>query len=238
MTTPKLSRGSIWVTMLVALVTATVSLFVFLQSGEPAQAADGAGISPYVVGGTEVPDDKYEFVAALLNTNHGSTTFEQQFCGGALIDHDSVLTAAHCVDGHPASPLRVTVGRTVLNSAQGQMRHVSSIFIDPSYDPSIRGHAYDAAVLKLSEPVSGIAPIKLATAGQDYLETPGHHATVAGWGNTVAQPPGGGGGTHYPEGMHEAQVPIVSDNHAESVYGMSYRKNLMVAAGKANTDTC
>jgi secreted trypsin-like serine protease len=234
----KPGRRSLRVTVLAALVAAAASLFVFLQSGESAQAADGASYSPYVVGGADVPDGEYRFVAALRNTNYGSTAFEQQFCGGALIDHNSVLTAAHCVYGHPASPLRVTVGRTVLNSDQGQTRRVSKIFVDPSYDPHLRGHAYDAAVLKLSNPVSGIAPIKLATAAQDYLETPGHHATVAGWGNTVAQPVGGGGGTNYPDRMQEAQVPIDSDDYAASVYGSSYHKNLMVAAGATGKDTC
>ena len=44
-----------------------------------------------------MPDGKYKFTAALLNTNWGSTEFKQQFCGGTLIDNNSVLTSAGCV---------------------------------------------------------------------------------------------------------------------------------------------
>jgi secreted trypsin-like serine protease len=233
----KLTREPVWVTLLAALVAALVSVFVFLQSGKPAQAADGTRYSTKIIGGTAVPDGKYKFVAALRNTNFGSTAFEQQFCGGTLIDHDSVLTAAHCVYGRSVSPLRVTVGRTVLDSNQGQTRSVSRKFVHRFYDPSL-DDAYDAAVLKLRRPVSGIPPIKLATSSQDFLETPGRNATVAGWGNTIGQPAGGNAGSSFPNRMREAQVPIVSDNQAASVYGSDYFKRLMVAAGEAGKDTC
>jgi secreted trypsin-like serine protease len=128
-----------------------------------------------------VPNGKYSFVAALLNTSYGRAPFYQQFCGGSLIDQDSVLTAAHCVTGRRGipvlpRPLRITVGRTVLNSDQGQKSWVSRIFIHPRYNGDTV--TYDAAVLKLSSSVSGIAPIKLATiriyAGSSTLALPTH----------------------------------------------------------------
>jgi secreted trypsin-like serine protease len=220
----------------VTLIAMLVATLVLVQSAQSARAQDQHHDSK-IVGGTAVPDGKYKFVAALLNTNFGSTAFQQQFCGGTLIDQDSVLTAAHCVFGESAAPLRVTVGRTVLNSNQGQKRTVSKIFIHPLYNPSL-DDAYDAAVLKLNHNVSGIAPIKLATSSQNFLETPGSNATVAGWGNTIAQPSDGSAGSSFPDRMREAQVPIVSDEQAASVYGSSYFKPLMVAAGKEGKDTC
>ena len=226
-----------WTTLVGALVAAVVSLFVFVQSGEPARAADDPNHNTRIIGGTEVPDGKYKFLAALLDTRNGSTTFQQQFCGGTLIDQDSVLTAAHCVYGQSASPLRVTVGRTVLDSNQGTKRAVSRIFIHRLYAPSL-DDAYDAAVIKLSRPVSGIAPIKLATSNQDFLENPGRNATVAGWGNTNKQSPDMGEPDYYANRMREAQVPIVSDATAKSVYGSSYLSGLMVAAGQTGKDSC
>ena len=221
--------ASAWATLVAAFVATLVSLFVFVESAQSVRAQDQHHDGK-IIGGTAVPDGKYKFVAALLNTNFGSTTFQQQFCGGTLIDNNSVLTAAHCVFGESAAPLRVTVGRTVLDSNQGQKRSVSKIFIHPLYDPNL-DDAYDAAVLRLGSPVSGVAPIRLATSNQNFLESPGRNATVAGWGNTIAQPAGSSAGSDFPNRMREAQVPLVSDDQAASVYGSSYFKSLMVAAG-------
>ncbi len=232
----KFGRGSLWMSLLAALVAALL-LLVSFGSAQSARAADDPTYDTRIIGGTAVPDGKYPFVAALLDTRNGSTAFYQQFCGGTLIDRDSVLTAAHCVYGEPASPLRVTVGRTVLDSNQGQKLAVSRIFVHPDYNPA-SSQAYDAAVLKLSGPVPGITPIKLATSSQDFLENPGRNATVAGWGNTNQQSPSMSEPDYYVNRMREAQVPLVSDATAKSVYGNDYFSGLMVAAGKTGKDTC
>jgi secreted trypsin-like serine protease len=230
------NKAPAWATLVAALVAALVSLFVFAQSAQSARAQDQHHDNK-IIGGTAVPDGKYPFMVALLDTRFGSTAFEQQFCGGTLIDEDSVLTAAHCVFGESAAPLRVIVGRTVLDSNQGQKRSVSEIFIHPLYNPSLND-ARDAAVLELSSPVSGIAPIKLATSSQNFLESPGQNATVAGWGNTIAQPAGGSAGSSFPDRMREAQVSLVSDAQAKSVYKGAFVASLMVAAGHTGKDTC
>lgn len=241
MTMHKYARGPLWATLLAVSAAMLVSLFVFAQQGAADTRVEDQHHQSKIIGGSAVPDGKYAFVAALLDTNRGSTAFQQQFCGGTLIDSDSVLTAAHCMPGFAPGitrqAMRVTVGRTVLDSNQGQKRRVSQIFIHPRYNP-VLSDAYDSAVLELNNPVPGIAPIRLATASQDFLETPGRSATVAGWGNTIAQPVGGGGGSSFPNRMREAQVPIVSDENAKSAYGSSYVKGLMVAAGRQGKDTC
>jgi hypothetical protein len=80
----------------------------------------------------------------------------------------------------PVSP-RI-IGGTAVPQNQGQLRSVPlpDRFIHPRYKPFLA--SYDAAVLKLSRPVTGIRPIKLATARQNNLENPGHILRAAGWG--------------------------------------------------------
>jgi secreted trypsin-like serine protease len=214
-----------------------VAFFVFVQSGEAAGAADErpSAKAPKIIGGTEVPNGKYPFVALL---NFHKKSIYVGHCGGSLIDQDSVLTAAHCFLGLPKdTQLQVIVGRTVRTSNQGQVRSVKSVSVHPNYNPK-KPYTNDAAVVNLSRPVTGITPIKPATTKQNYLEKPVRHATAAGWGNTIANPPDKPGGPYIPLRMHEVQLPLVSDSRAEQVYRREYFPPLMLAAGGKGKDTC
>lgn len=219
------------------LLTVVITLFGSMQGATPASAQAGGGedAETRIIGGTDVPNGKYRFMAALLDKRYGSTAYQQQFCGGALIDKNTVLTAAHCVKGNQASNLRVAVGRTDLDSTQGQVRNVTTIKIHPSYNSST--YANDVAVLQLSSAVTGITPIRLPSTTQNGFETPGRYLTVAGWGNTTAQPADGYAGSSFPNRMREAEVPVVSDATADGKYS-NYVPSLMVAAGKTGKDTC
>jgi secreted trypsin-like serine protease len=247
--------------VLFTVVVATLALMMALAGGPAALAAskrlpirsgpDGVsrasgGVTTKIVGGTAVPNGKYTFQAALLAQSFGTNDFERQYCGGSLITPFEVLTAAHCVEFFgdepgqlPISDLRVVVGRTVLTSTQGQKRRVAAISIHPRWDPEI--FSFDAAVVHLASPINGIRPIMLVTPGVDALERPGTLATATGWGNTIQQPAGpGGGGVSYPDRMREAQIPITSRAECRTAYasaGITIDAT-MLCAGRTNLDTC
>ncbi|MFL6272663.1 MAG: serine protease [Actinomycetes bacterium] len=202
-------------------------------------------ITPKIVGGTPVPNGKYPFQAALLAQSFGTNDFQRQYCGASLITPFEVLTAAHCVDfvgvpgGIPLSDLRVVVGRTVLTSTQGQKRRAAAISIHPRWNPATFG--FDVAVVHLASPVNGIRPVALVSPGVDALERPGTLATVTGWGNTIQQPAGpGGGGVNYPDRMREAKVPITSRAECATAYASADLSitATMLCAGRTNLDTC
>ena len=218
------------------LLIVAFGLIVGMIVTVPVFAADRE-LHPQVVGGEPVPNGDYPFVASLGDVRYGTTAYRRHFCGASLIDHNSVLTAAHCVQGTPKRPLRVTLGRTVLSSDGGQTRRVSRIVVHPRYY-GIGSDKYDAAVLTLNNSVRGIPTIMLSGASQDALENPGRRATVAGWGNTIKQPARGDNGTNFPDRMRVARVPIVSDARARDVYGPRFVGSLMVAAGREGKDTC
>jgi secreted trypsin-like serine protease len=189
-------------------------------------AANRGDFEPKIVGGTQVPNGNYPFMADLEIVGANGRTGQ---CGGSLIDPDSVLTAAHCL----ANVRRVglTVGRTVLSQNQGQIRFASDAFIDPSYNGQ-RNQAYDAAVLKLDRAVTGIKPIKLATGSQNDLETPGRLLTVAGWGVTSE-------GGNPSLRLREVSLPVVADSTAKRVFSSEYFPSLMVATGgEKGKDAC
>jgi secreted trypsin-like serine protease len=226
----------LWATFVGALVAAlVVSFLVFVRSGGAApQTADEqtpyASVSPkspMIVGGTTVPNGTYPFVAYVTLYRNG---MPDASCAGSLIDQDSVLTA-HCLKNTTGAV--VVVGRTDLRKKiRGQEIGASRPFIHPRYV----GTGYDAGVLKLRRPVEGIKPIKLATANQNNLETPGRKLTVAGWGLM-------GFNGALPNRLRQAQVPVVSDRRAERSYDAllepsGYVPPIMIAAGNSKVNAC
>jgi len=233
----KFVRNPLWATLVGALVAAMVVTFVvFVRSGEAApKTADGqtpyASVSPrspMIAGGITVPNGTNPFVAYVKLYRNG---MPYASCAGTLIDQDSVLTAAHCLQETTGAV--VVVGRSDLRKKnRGQEIRASRPFIHPRY----LGNEYDAGVLKLERPVRSIKPIKLATANQNDLETPGRKLTVAGWGLT------GFNGTS-PNRLRQAQVPLVSDRRAERSYEAllepsGYLPPIMIAAGNSRVTAC
>ena len=93
-------------------------------------------MSPMIVGGTALPNGKYPFVAYVKLYRNGKPYAS---CGGSLIDQDSVLTAAHCLENTTGAV--VVVGRTDLRKKNwGQEIGASRPFIHPRYN----GSGYDA----------------------------------------------------------------------------------------------
>ncbi|UQT57013.1 serine protease [Streptomyces durmitorensis] len=189
-----------------------------------------------IIGGTEVSNDAYPFMAAVMDKGSGSA-LDRQFCGGSLVTADTVMTAAHClVDdaGKPLKPkkLQVAVGRTVLSKAgQGQIRNVAKggVVVHPRY---LKGQeAYDVAFIQLSKPVRGISPIALPTQGTDALIRPGQKATVAGWGNTDTELP------NTPDRLREVKVPILSHAECGTSYA-EYNSKVNFCAGVETKDSC
>ena len=80
-------------------------------------------------------------------------------CSGALINHRTILTAAHClIEGTKAE---IYLGNII--SDDSQPLHTSS-FVKLPEDPryvGFNGASYDLALISLNEPFTSIKPLKL-----------------------------------------------------------------------------
>src|SRR5215207_9128411 len=176
-----------------------VSLFVLLESGKPSQAiigGDTANHNPGIVallwGWDSADPDPTNPMPVKNNPNYTRERQNPQ-CTGTLIDTDSVLTAAHCVDDITKADVQngkveVIAGATKVFAGQGVLRDVTDIQVHDVYQPepgsTYRDKRYDVAVLTLNQPAPNPKELYLATAADDDLEQKGKEAVVAGWGYT------------------------------------------------------
>uniref|UniRef100_A0A6I8N425 Peptidase S1 domain-containing protein n=1 Tax=Ornithorhynchus anatinus TaxID=9258 RepID=A0A6I8N425_ORNAN len=135
-----------------------------------------------IVGGQEAEEGQWPWQVSL----HFWTGKWTHICGGSLINHEWVLTAAHCVK-NPADPwsLKIHLGERHLSIFTQAL--VKQIIIHPQYEETKVDSSADIALLQLTTPVPyshTILPICLLN--QDVQLPSGARCWVTGWGATVS----------------------------------------------------
>ncbi|XP_022372773.1 serine protease 33-like [Enhydra lutris kenyoni] len=183
----------------------------------------GSGFSPEarIVGGAAVVPRQWPWQVSLRDRG-------QHVCGGSLIGHQWVLTAAHCVSSSTSlQDLRVQLGEAALYSRP--RGSISVAVVRAIQHPFFTGDALqggDVALVKLARPVpfsSTIRPIALAPPGADFPA--GSLCWVTGWGDIqqdVALP--------EPRRLQEADVRVVGlDSCHRLYYPEPITKNMLCA---------
>lgn len=148
-------------------VSVGVALGVAVACTPPASA---------VVGGSDATASTAPYQASVVVQGWFGSSHA---CGGALVGEKSVVTAAHCVNGHTPDQIKVKYGgldRTHLAVTQD----VVKISQHEGFNGAL---ANDVAVLELSSPIEmtdRVKTIELASS----TPAPGAELTVTGWGRT------------------------------------------------------
>jgi len=185
---------------------------------------------------------EYPWHVGLLATVEGDTDY---VCGGALIDSEHILTAAHCVKSFYPHELLVRVGDWDVNSNMEPYPHkdmaVSDIFIHERF---FAGSLHnDLALIRLLTPLSWadmphVAPACLPQPQQSYTGT---RCWVTGWGQDAFHTQG-----ELQARLQEVDVPVVGHRTCEKALrrqgGLGRRFNLhpgsVCAGGEAGKDAC
>ena len=194
-----------------------------------------------IVGGT--PPNRAWPAQAYVTADLGTGT---RHCGGTLVSGRWVLTAGHCITDRtaargvlPPGAFTVSLGATDLSQFTGSQRFtVDAVLRDPRFAPRDGTATFDAALLRLSAPTPATPdhePMRLLTAAETGLWTPGTVATVLGWGASVFRGP-------LIEQLQQAGVAINPDDACAAAYpadGMNpFSAQSMLCAGDGTTDTC
>ncbi|KUL52324.1 serine protease [Streptomyces sp. NRRL F-4489] len=193
-----------------------------------------------VVGGKPVRRSQTPWAVALASHQRFGNHRSGQFCGGVLVGHATVVTAAHCLGrevlGLPwreVRDLRVVVGRNNLTGKGGREVKIAKVWVNPRYNPWT--NEGDMAVLTLEKRVPN-RPLPIARPHDDaYL--PGSAATVYGWGDMT-------GDGSYAARLRAARVNVLRDAVCARAYPGSvdgtYNAASMLCAGepKGGRDAC
>lgn len=193
-------------------------------------ARAAAATTPRIVGGIEAKEGAWPWMVALVYA--GRDSHKGQFCGGALIDEQWIVTAAHCTEGLAPEEMEVVLNTNNLADNSGERFTVNRIIEHENYNPYTNDS--DIALLHLTEEAVYETIPLVQSSDPNRLTVPMTRATAIGWGSTAYY------GGYDPEELRQVTVLIVPPRIALRAYGVNGYTINMIAAGVPNggKDTC
>ncbi|XP_054721250.1 serine proteinase stubble-like [Uloborus diversus] len=190
-----------------------------------------------IVGGENANFGEQPWQVAIVKQ---SFLYRKISCGGALINRQWVVTAAHCVARSQTSSLKVRLGEHDIRQTTEAYAHeelaVRRKVVNPGYNPA--NYQHDIALLQLQRPIRfrrHVIPVCLPFFGEEFA---GQKATVTGWGRTRY------GVRDSPGILQKVELEVIDHTECQDWYKSIGRKetifSTMVCAGykEGGKDSC
>lgn len=124
-------------------------------------------------------------VYLLINVEDKPGHFKSQVCGGSIISHCFILTAAHCVVYSLEQPDNIHVKYNATWAYEGPRAYVKKIIVHPGF--RITTLQNDVALLKLSKPLQFDRYVKPVCLPRGKMWLVNYPVLAAGWGHVDEQ---------------------------------------------------
>ncbi|XP_018425979.1 PREDICTED: serine protease ami-like [Nanorana parkeri] len=177
-----------------------------------------------ILGGSESDLHNRPYMVSLqVNSSH--------LCGGALLNSQWVLSAAHCASDNPYNHFTAVMGANSLSDPNRITVNIEKQFIHPLYNQATKEH--DLLLLKLAQNVTLSDKVKPIQLQREDREIPaGTLCLVAGWGKIKRT-------GKKPDQLQEVLVPIIARSvcNGRGYYQDEITPN-MICAGTGKQDSC
>ena len=192
-----------------------------------------------IVGGEVAQPHSWPWMAAIyvkIDKNH----FEF-WCGGSVINHWHVLSAAHCVfDSNGLTKpkdIKIMLGAHNHTAGDGVWFDVSRVIIHPEYESEIDSHQYDISLLTMERRIDfghTIAPVCLADDSVTKINLTRYHGVITGWGHIEF------GTNEGSSVLRQVRLPIVSEQKCREAYmeGLVTELNICAGFDEGGKDSC